>query len=63
MLDEIKTVKDPRKRPTLNELDVKQELGHGNFSRIVQVVHKETKEVFALKVVEKKQVRRKFNGF
>jgi hypothetical protein len=33
------------------------ELGEGNFSRIVHVRHKETHEEFALKIIDKVQVR------
>jgi hypothetical protein len=37
-------------------------LGTGNFTRIVKAEHKETGEVFAVKVVEKKQVRGEKRG-
>ena len=53
----IKTAKDPRRRPSPSELQTQQELGQGNFTRILQVLHRETREVFALKVIEKSQVK------
>lgn len=56
LLSQITTIKDPRRRPTSNELTTVRELGQGNFSRIVEVVHKSTGESFAMKVIEKTQV-------
>lgn len=53
---EITTCKDPRRRPTATELQTVRELGQGNFSRILEVVHKPTGEAFALKTIEKIQV-------
>lgn len=54
----IKTAIDPRLRPTPAELLTVGELGRGNFTRILHVVHRGTKEHFALKVIEKAQIAR-----
>jgi serine/threonine protein kinase len=32
-------------------------LGQGNFTTVLEVQHRRTQEVFALKVIEKEQVR------
>ncbi len=54
----IKTATDPRLRPTPAELQTLGELGQGNFTRILHVLHRGTKEHFALKVIEKTQLAR-----
>ncbi|GAB5030459.1 agc pdk1 protein kinase [Nannochloropsis oceanica] len=57
-LASIKTAKDPRKRVAPADLQTLGTLGEGNFSRILHVMHRETGEHFALKVLEKSQVER-----
>jgi len=57
-LASIKTAKDPRKRVAPTDLQTLGTLGEGNFSRILHVMHRETGEHFALKVLEKAQVER-----
>ena len=42
--------------PSIKELEIHKLLGEGNFSSIYSCQHKETKRVFALKVIEKKKV-------
>lgn len=54
----IKTATDPRLRPTPAELQTLGELGQGNFTRILHVLHRGTQEHFALKVIEKAQLAR-----
>jgi len=41
---------------SIREFDIIQELGEGNYSRVVAVRHKVTGEKFALKIMEKKKV-------
>ena len=41
--------------PSIREFQVLQELGEGNYSRVVSVKHVVTKEHFALKIIEKKK--------
>lgn len=53
---EVKSIITDGRKPSVKEFDVAKELGTGNFSRILSVTHKKTKETFALKVIEKKQV-------
>jgi tetratricopeptide (TPR) repeat protein len=42
--------------PSIKEFEIHKLLGEGNFSSIYSCQHKETKRVFALKVIEKKKV-------
>ena len=53
---DIKCVKTDGRKPMVREFDFTKELGTGNFSRIVSAQHKKTGELFAIKVIEKKQV-------
>ena len=49
-------VKTDGRKPSVKEFDFEKEIGVGNFSRIVKAKHKTTGEVFAIKIIEKKQV-------
>jgi 3-phosphoinositide dependent protein kinase-1 len=52
----VTSVKTDGRKPQSREFEYTDELGTGNFTRIVKAVHRDTKEVFAVKVIEKKQV-------
>jgi serine/threonine protein kinase len=53
----LKTLKThiPNYQPSRREFNIIQELGEGNYSRVVAVQHVVTKEYFALKIIEKKR--------
>ena len=53
----IKSIKTDGRKPAVKEFEFEKEIGVGNFSRIVRAKHKTTGEVFAVKIIEKKQVR------
>ena len=42
--------------PSIREFNLDQEIGQGNFSRVVICSHKVTEQRFALKIIEKKKV-------
>jgi 3-phosphoinositide dependent protein kinase-1 len=46
------------KKPNASEFKLDRELGQGNFSKVFLATHKATKEVFALKVIEKQRIMR-----
>ena len=46
---------EPR-TPSIREFNLDQEIGQGNFSRVVICSHKVTEQRFALKIIEKKKV-------
>ena len=52
----IKCIKTEARQPSIREFELSNELGQGNFSRVVIATHKHTKETFALKIIEKKKV-------
>ena len=52
----VKCVKTDGRKPSVKEFDFEKEVGVGNFSRIVRAKHKTTGEMFAIKIIEKKQV-------
>lgn len=56
-VSKLKTLKTfiPNYTPSIREFKIVQELGEGNYSRVVAVQHLVTKEHFALKIIEKKK--------
>ncbi|CAI5736552.1 unnamed protein product [Peronospora destructor] len=50
--------KDALEKPSIDEFVQGKPLGEGNFSRIIEVKHKATGEQFALKVIEKRRIKR-----
>ena len=56
-VSKLKTLKTfiPNYNPSIREFKIVQELGDGNYSRVVAVQHLVTKEHFALKIIEKKK--------
>lgn len=55
----LKTIKGLTERKVgINEFEIREDLGEGNFSNVVKVTHKTTKESFALKSIEIKKVKR-----
>lgn len=56
-LSKLKTLKTyiPGYKPSIREFKIINELGEGNYSRVVSVQHLVTKEMFALKIIEKKK--------
>ncbi len=56
-LSKLKTLKryNPGYKPSIREFKIIDELGEGNYSRVVSVQHLVTKEKFALKMIEKKK--------
>ncbi len=56
-MSKLKTLKTyiPNYQPSKREFNIIQELGEGNYSRVVAVQHVVTKEHFALKIIEKKR--------
>ncbi len=55
-LSKLTTCIDPNHNPSVREFSIEQELGEGNYSRVVAVRHTVTSEKFALKIIEKKKV-------
>jgi len=55
-LTTIKGLKE--KKVGINEFEIQGDLGEGNFSNVIKVIHKITKEYFALKTIEIKKVKR-----
>ncbi|KAF1332205.1 Agc protein kinase, partial [Globisporangium splendens] len=51
-------VKDAVDKPDIKDFRIEAQIGEGNFSRIVRATYTPTKEVFALKIVEKQRVKR-----
>lgn len=51
-------VKESSEKPEISAFTLGRQIGEGNFSRIVVATHKESNEVFALKVIEKQRVKR-----
>ena len=49
------TIRNAQRPISIREFEKGKILGHGNFSEIVVVTHKTTKETFALKMIPKKQ--------
>jgi serine/threonine protein kinase len=49
------TIKDVQRPVSIREFVKGKSLGVGNFSEIIVVTHRQTKETFALKILEKKQ--------
>ena len=43
-------------KPSIREFEMMQDLGEGNYSRVIAVKHSVTAESFALKIIEKKKV-------
>lgn len=54
-LKSLKKYTIPGYTPSKREFQIIQELGEGNYSRVVAVQHIVTKEHFALKIIEKKK--------
>ncbi len=56
-VSKLKTLKThiPNYTPSIREFKIVQDLGEGNYSRVVAVQHLVTKEHFALKIIEKKK--------
>ncbi|ETW06893.1 AGC/PDK1 protein kinase [Aphanomyces invadans] len=52
------SVKERRTKPSATEFTFGRELGQGNFSRVFLATHKATKEVFAVKMIEKARIMR-----
>ncbi|OQR83335.1 3-phosphoinositide-dependent protein kinase [Achlya hypogyna] len=51
-------VKESAEKPKAIDFVLEQELGQGNFSKVFLATHKETKEKFAIKVIEKQRIMR-----
>lgn len=51
-------VKESSEKPDIKDFKLGQAIGEGNFSQIVVATHVTTHEVFALKIIEKKKVKR-----
>ena len=45
-------------KPRLSDFEHGRQLGEGNFSRVMHVTHRVSRETYALKVIEKKKVQR-----
>ena len=55
----LTTIKGLKERKVgINEFEIQEDLGEGNFSNVVKATHKITKESFALKSIEIKKVKR-----
>ncbi|RHY26233.1 hypothetical protein DYB32_007793 [Aphanomyces invadans] len=52
------SVKERKTKPSATEFTFGRELGQGNFSRVFLATHKATKEVFAVKMIEKARIMR-----
>ncbi|ETV75761.1 AGC/PDK1 protein kinase, variant [Aphanomyces astaci] len=52
------SVKDIKTKPSASEFTFGRELGQGNFSRVFLATHNATKEVFAVKLIEKARIMR-----
>ncbi|RHY57882.1 hypothetical protein DYB30_004876 [Aphanomyces astaci] len=52
------SVKDSKTKPSASEFTLGRELGQGNFSRVFLATHNATKEVFAVKLIEKARIMR-----
>ncbi|CAP34085.3 Protein CBR-SGK-1 [Caenorhabditis briggsae] len=48
-----------RKTATANDFDFLTTIGKGSFGRVYQVRHKETKKIYAMKVLSKEHIRKK----
>lgn len=58
--DKEELLKKSKKSHTVDEFEILNFIGEGSYAKVVEAIHKETKDTFALKIVLKKHVRKVF---